>query len=217
VSVDPFRLTRPTARELDALLAARGDAPFTYADVGATRGPTPAGYTVDRRRVRLGTGAETWARAVDALRQWRMTTLGWTSTYPPQAPQEAGTAVAMVVRHYGFHSVNLCRIAYTFDGIAREGGGMVHRLGFAYGTLPQHAASGEERFELSWHRADDQVWYELTAFSRPRHPLARLGYPLARRQQRRFGRHSAGAMVDAVSAIGVAETDGPRSSYSFAP
>ncbi len=217
MSADPFRLTRPTARELDALLAVRRDAPFTYAAVGATRGAAPAGYTVDRRRVRLGTGAETWARAVDALRQWRMTTLGWASIHPPQAPQETGTVVAMVVQHYGFHSVNVCRIVYSFDEIAQGDRGMVHRLGFAYGTLPLHAASGEERFELSWHRADDAVWYDLTAFSRPRHPLARLGYPLARLQQRRFGRHSTRAMANAVASTGVSETDGRQSSYTSSP
>ena len=212
VSADPFRLTRPTARELDALLAGRHHAPFTYPEVGATRGTPPAGYTVDRSRVRLGTGAETWARAVDALRRWRMTTLGWASIYPPEAPQRAGTVVAMVVQHYGFCSVNACRIVYTVDEIAREERGTVHRLGFAYGTLPLHAASGEERIEISWQRADDEVWYDITAFSRPRHPLARLGYPLARRQQRRFGRHSARAMVNAVTAAGVSETDGRRPS-----
>jgi uncharacterized protein (UPF0548 family) len=42
------------------------------------------------------------------------------------------------------------------------------------------------------------VWYDVVAFSRARHPLARLGYPLARRVQRRFARESAEAMRKAV-------------------
>ena len=65
VSGGPFRLTRPSVQELDALLTAQREAPFTYPDVGATRGPTPSGYTVDRNRIRLGTGEQAWERAVD--------------------------------------------------------------------------------------------------------------------------------------------------------
>jgi uncharacterized protein (UPF0548 family) len=198
VSGGPFRLTRPSARELDAVLAAQRDAPFTYPEVGATRGPAAAGYTIDRNRVRLGAGARTWARAVDALRHWRMTALGWASIHPPRAALAVGTPVAMVVRHYGFWSVHACRIVYTIDEVTEADDGRVHRFGFAYGTLPAHAASGEERFEVSWRRADDSVWYDLLAHSRPRHPLARLGGPLARWQQRRFGRDSKRAMQHAV-------------------
>ena len=204
-----FRLTRPTTRELDALLAAERDAAFTYAHVGATRGPAPAGYAVDRNRVRLGTGARAYARAIAALREWRMTTLGWASIHPPRAPLAPGTVVAMVVHHYGFWSVHACRIVDAVDEVTEEMGGAVHRFGFAYGTLPAHAASGEERFEVAWHRADDSVWYDLLAFSRPRHPLARLGYPVGRLQQRRFGQDSKRAMTEAVTeAVTEAMTEG---------
>jgi uncharacterized protein (UPF0548 family) len=45
---------------------------------------------------------------------------------------------------------------------------------------------------------DGGVWYDLYAFSRPRHWAARLGYPLARRAQRRFGLGSLAAMARAV-------------------
>lgn len=195
-----FRLTRPGAGDVDALLAAQRDAALSYPEVGATRGAAPAGYTVDHHRIRLGSGAATFARAVDALRAWRMTALGWASVLPRAAPIAPGTTVVVVVHHYGFWSMHACRIVYTLDEVAAEGAGAVHRWGFAYGTLPAHAAVGEERFAVEWHRADDAVWYDLRAFSRPRHPLARLGYPLGRRQQRRFGRASTQAMVDAVAA-----------------
>jgi uncharacterized protein (UPF0548 family) len=124
-----------------------------------------------------------------------MARLGWASIHPADAQQAPGTVVAMVVAHYGFWSVHACRIVYALD----ETAGGVHRLGFAYGTLPTHAAVGEERFAVEWQRADDSVWYDLLAFSRPRHPLARLGSPLARRQQRRFARDSARAMQAAVA------------------
>jgi uncharacterized protein (UPF0548 family) len=72
---------------------------------------------------------------------------------------------------------------------------------FAYGTLPGHAESGEERFLVEWDRTTDAVHYDILAFSRPRHPLARLGYPLTRRVQRRFARDSATAMRRAVAGV----------------
>jgi uncharacterized protein (UPF0548 family) len=40
------------------------------------------------------------------------------------------------------------------------------RRGFAYGTLPGHAESGEEAFMVRYDPATDQVLAEVTAFSR---------------------------------------------------
>jgi uncharacterized protein (UPF0548 family) len=64
-----------------------------------------------------------------------------------------------------------------------------NRFGFAYGTLPHHVESGEELFQV---RIDDkkQVWYEIQAFSRPRHWMARLAFPVARYYQLKFVKHS---------------------------
>jgi uncharacterized protein (UPF0548 family) len=45
------------------------------------------------------------------------------------------------------------------------------------------------------------VWYDIRAFSRPRHVLARLGYPLTRRTQKRFARDSVAAMGNAVKRV----------------
>lgn len=78
--------------------------------------------------------------------------------------------------------------------------GPISKFGFAYGTLPGHAEIGEERFLLEWDRATDSVCYDILAFSRPNHFLTRLGYPLVRRTQKRFGRDSAVAMFRAVRA-----------------
>lgn len=77
--------------------------------------------------------------------------------------------------------------------------GPPRRFGFAYGTLPGHVESGEERFVVEWREDDDSVWYDILAFSRPRHLAARAGYPLARGLQARFRRDSAAAMVRAVA------------------
>ena len=77
--------------------------------------------------------------------------------------------------------------------------GPVQRFGFAYGTLPGHAETGEERFLIEWDRTDNSVWYDVFAFSRPRHPLTRLGYPFARLTQNRFARQSAASMLRALT------------------
>jgi uncharacterized protein (UPF0548 family) len=101
--------------------------------------------------------------------------------------------VAVIARLFGLWWLNACRIVYVVDEEEP-----VKRYGFAYGTLPEHAESGEERFTVEWHEADDAVWYDIVAFSRPQQLLTRLGYPCARRLQKRFARDSVAAMRRAV-------------------
>ena len=45
---------------------------------------------------------------------------------------------------------------------------------------------GEERFVVEWNRADNSVWFDVLALSKPSHVVAWLGYPLVRRMQARF-------------------------------
>jgi uncharacterized protein (UPF0548 family) len=83
------------------------------------------------------------------------------------------------------------------------------RFGFAYGTLPGHVEAGEERFLVEW-LADDAVWYDLLAISRPRYWGARLAYPLARRLQRTFAQRSRARMAGFVAGrAGRPRTAGP--------
>jgi uncharacterized protein (UPF0548 family) len=114
----------------------------------------------------------------------------WVSLYCPSAPLQVGTVVAVSFRHLGFYSLNACRIVYVV-----EDDGPIKRFGFAYGTLAEHAESGEERFTVEWNRENDTVWYDILAFSRPRHMFARLGYPLSRLLQKRFAEGSKTAML----------------------
>lgn len=190
-----FSLREPAEAEVRDFLAAQESLPFSYVEVRATReGVPPKGYTVDRYRVRLGTGEEAFTRAKSALRGWRQFDLGWARLVPRGAPLEIGTTVAVLTNHYGFWSLNSARIVYLVDSTDR-----MERFGFAYGTLPGHAEKGEERFVVERDRESGSVHYEVLAFSRPNHPLAWLGYPLARGLQRRFAGDSSRAMVAAVS------------------
>jgi uncharacterized protein (UPF0548 family) len=84
-----------------------------------------------------------------------------------------------VVSHLGFWSINLSKIVFVENPSC-----------FAYGTLDEHAESGEEKFTVRWDQSDDSVWYEILAFSKPRHSLARIAYPISRLLQKRFARDS---------------------------
>ena len=99
-------------------------------------------------------------------------------------------------RHFGLWSLNACRIVYVIE----EEASLLKRYGFAFGTLPGHVERGEERFTVEWDRADDSVSYEVFAFARPAHPLARAGPPFVRLVQRQFAAASLRAMAAAVNA-----------------
>ncbi len=192
-----FLLHKPTQEDVSKFLASQQDLPFSYSDVGATATQPPAGFNVDHNQIQLGTGETVFARAVEALRRWRQFDLGWVVIVPPDQPLAAGTVVAIRAQTLRFWSLSASRIVYVIT--EREGG--VVRFGFAYGTLPDHVEKGEERFLIE-HRADDSVWYDIYAFSRPKHPLVKLGAPYARSLQRRFARESLAAMRRAVSSRG---------------
>jgi uncharacterized protein (UPF0548 family) len=191
-----FSLRKPSEASIRRFISLQENLPFSYENVGASReGAAPRGYAVDRYRVKLGEGPEAYARAVEALRGWRQFDLGWARLLPPRAPIEVGTTVGVLAQHYGFWSLNTARIAYLV-----EESGEVERFGFGYGTLPGHAERGEERFGAAWNRGlDGSVYYDVFAFSRPKHSLAWSGYPLARLLQKRFRRDSTRAMVEAVA------------------
>lgn len=191
-------LREPTPERVRAALAAQARQTLTYAPVGGTReGARPAGFDHDHHRALVGHGEDDFAAARDALSRWEMfprpwTRVAWAGDGP--APIAEGAVVAPLIRAAGLWWLNAGRIVYTLDEA-----GPVRRFGFAYGTLPGHVERGEERFSVELH-PDGAVWYDVLAFSRPRHRLVRLGYPLARRLQRRFVRESQAALAAAVAA-----------------
>jgi uncharacterized protein (UPF0548 family) len=192
-----FLMHQPSEQKIESFISAQRGKPLSYGPGGITRDPPPSGYNVDRNRLLLGSGLRTYRAAVAAIRNWKMFDIGWVRLFRDDTPIEAGSTVAVVVRHLGFWSMNACRIVYVI-----EESDPLERYGFAYGTLPEHAERGEERFTVEWSRQDDAVWYDILAVSKPGR-LAGLGYPYARRLQRRFADGSKEAMMRAVAEAGV--------------
>jgi uncharacterized protein (UPF0548 family) len=182
----------PSAEVISRFLAAQQGLMVTYPE-RMTRGASPAGFNADHLRHKLGNGAPVFEAAAAALRSWAMFRLGWVRLESVGRPPEVGAVVAIVVRVGPVWWANACRVVYVVDE-SRP----VRRVGFANGTLPGHAECGEEAFCVELDAAGD-VWYDLLAYSRPRHWLARLGYPFTRAMQRRFAAGSAAAMKRAVS------------------
>ena len=87
--------------------------------------------------------------------------------------------------------------------VPRSGIGRRRRFGYAYGTLTNHAESGEELFEVFVDPETGDVMYRIRAVSWPQATLARLGQPIVRVLQARFRRHSAAAMARATRSKGV--------------
>lgn len=182
--------------------------PYTYAPVGGTRSQIPDGFTVDHNERVLGMGEAVYRKAVHALQHWRMFDMDWLSIWPQEAALQEGTTVVVLAQHFGFWSLNPARIVYVMDEKKTTTDGVIHRFGFAYGTLPGHAMSGEERFLIEWNESTDEVVYEVIAYSKPRHLLARLGYLLVRRLQKRFGLASLAVMRQIVRKRSLASIQG---------
>ena len=187
-----FSLFKPSSDIVRTFLAKQKDRQVSYRRVGASRATAPDGYVVDHNRIQLGVGSAVFERAKNAVRRWKMFDMNWLELCWPDVPIEAGSTVAVVVHHLGFWSLHACRIVDTIEEL-----GKVEKYGFAYGTLPDHAEMGEERFTVEFHVNDQTVWYDLYAFSRPR-PLARLAYPFTRALQKRFASDSKAAMLRAM-------------------
>ncbi|MDZ4286328.1 MAG: DUF1990 domain-containing protein [Prosthecobacter sp.] len=183
----------PQTQALHSWLASLHDEPLSYGHRGGVDEPPAHAFVLDRHRIRLGEGETAYEKARAALRSWVIFP-SWAPIFPPDQVQEPGRLVATTIRIMGLWWLNPCRILQRID----QAHAPVRRCGFVYGTLPQHAECGEERFMVEL-LPDGSVWYEIRAFSRPRHWLARLGFPLARWWQLRFVRYSQAAMLRAVA------------------
>ncbi|HKZ01843.1 MAG TPA: DUF1990 domain-containing protein, partial [Pyrinomonadaceae bacterium] len=118
---------------------------------------------------------------------------GWVQIFTEATLLEEGATLAVQARTLGLWSLNATRIVYLINS-----NGPVSRFGFAYGTLPDHAECGEERFMIEWRSDDDSVTYDILAFSRPQKLLVKMGQPMVRKLQKSFARDSLLALRAAV-------------------
>lgn len=198
-----FTLRRSTAAQIEARISAAAASPH-YA--GAHLAPAAAGLTAplplsfahDTSESVLGRGAEVFVAAKHAFRTWTMFNLGWVSVANPTAQIVVDALIAVEAKTLGLWTLNLSRIVSVVD--------TAHRFGFVYATTGLHVEQGEERFLLQFHPDTASVVYRLEAVSRPRSPLARLGYPITRVFQRRFARDSHRCMLQAVRQADTLET-----------
>jgi uncharacterized protein (UPF0548 family) len=145
---------------------------LTYVEVGATAGPLPAGYHHVRESAVIGHGRDRFEEAAAAVLRWGMLRGAGARV---TATSEVAAVGSEVIVSLGPVSVP-CRVVYVLDEPD-------HR-GFAYGTLPGHAETGEELFAVRYDPADDTVYAEVTAFSRHGTWWSRLAGPVTSLVQR---------------------------------
>lgn len=171
-----FYARRPSAKRLVGLLAEARECSPTYAEVGATRDAAfPTGYRHDTDELLVGRGREAFDQAVAAVQAWQAQLGAGVEVVPEGEEVAEGQTVLLLIRGLGLWTVAPCRVVYTVEDAD------VYR--FAYATLPGHPERGEASFAVK-RGTHDEVVFRVASFSRPAHPLARLGKPLTRRLQR---------------------------------
>ena len=186
-----FFVLRPPAAMIAQFLDVSRNLPISYAPVGQVQ--SGQCRSLDEATVTIGHGRGDFDRARQALVEWKQFDLGWVELFPRQSTIAVGTVVAVLIKHLGFWSLNGCRVVYNSTSNGPDS------FGYAYGTLPNHAESGEELFEVFIDPRTDEVLYRIRATSRPQSALAWVGQPIVRALQSRFRRDSAAAMKRAVS------------------
>ena len=171
-----MELVRPGSRtSIDQLLARSIDAVPTYAEVGATiAGEKPHGYRHDTYEAQVGVGRDTFTRACTGLQSWGSHRVPGIDVHPRGAPIEPGATVVVTLGTPWLALAAPCRIVDVLDD--------PDRWGFAYGTLPGHPEQGEESFVVAID-SEDNVTFQMTAFSRPGDRITQLVGPIGRAVQ----------------------------------
>ena len=192
-------LGEPSNKKIEEFLFSQTEQSFSYKDIGMTREAKIANsdYVIDHYRTLLGKGSLIFDRGVSSLKNWQQFKIGWLKIWPSEVNIETGATICLLISFTAWYFLCACRIVYVINE-----DGPVKRFGFAYGTLPEHPACGEERFLVEWDTTDNNVWYDVLAFSHPAGFLTKLAYPISRIIQKKFAQDSKQAMLRAFTSVG---------------
>ncbi|OBK18385.1 DUF1990 family protein [Mycobacterium asiaticum] len=159
-------------------LNALADQQLTYQEVGATAAAQlPPGYQHLSVSEQIGTGRDRFEQAADAVMSWGMQRgagLGVRAS-----SDRVVVSAVVVVKTLGVLRAP-CRVVYVIDEPDARG--------FAYGTLPGHPESGEERFAVRYDPKTSAVYADVSSFSRPARWWSKLGGPFVVVTQRIIAR-----------------------------
>jgi uncharacterized protein (UPF0548 family) len=161
-------------------------------------GPVPAGYRFFQRRILIATTLVQGAASGDAsrdagvarafergralLRSWGPQIGAGMRVEGSSASTEVGETATLRTRVCGVLPLRaLTRIHWVADD--RD------RAGFGYETLPGHPEDGRESFVVTrgvGTEGFEEVWFTVTAYSKPAAWYARLGGPVTRMLQLRY-------------------------------
>ena len=197
----------PPLEQLGAFARSSSDAPLARYPAGRLRsGDLPAGWLVNRSEEQIGSGRAAYESSRRALERLEPMQLEWLRT----VVQDETLAISS--RQFGFLWV-LCanrllrnerqkdalfsRIGTPSIGLPSSPRGSSYSIG--WGTTRRHVLAGEERLRVRYVVQSERVLFEVLSFSRPRHLLSLLTYPLVVMQQRRFACDATAVMRRAVN------------------
>lgn len=144
---------------------------LTYSEVGASARETlPAGY--HHVRASRSLGVVDFDEAAEALMTWQLQERSGVRRV--SGPERVAPGADVTFRFLGQKVP--CRVVDVVDEPDRRG--------FAYGTLPGHPETGEERFVVERDAATGAVTVTVTAFSNHALWRTKLAGPLGRLLQR---------------------------------
>lgn len=175
----------PPRGALDGFAARSGSTPLArYPGSTASSSSLPRGWLINRSTRRIGSGRSDFGRASCALGRLDCLELGWLTR------SLQGDVLVIGSRQLGCVWLLLANRV-----LRRETSARVRAV--TWGTTRHHVLVGEEQLSVRWDAPSDAVVFEVLSFSRPRHWLAWLSYPLVVAQQKRFARDATAAMVQA--------------------
>jgi uncharacterized protein (UPF0548 family) len=163
---------------------------LNYDAVGATSvtaaaSPSPTGYRVYERTVRIGEGSTRWEFASTAVLEWGVKTRSGFSVLADGQVSGEPPPVRLDQRYWLVAHVGPFRVSEPIQVVSVVD--EHNRRGFAYGTLDGHPVSGEESFVVERH-ADGSVWLTLRSVSRASSGIWRVAYPGVAMAQRWYRR-----------------------------